>query len=62
MKTTELIARDAPIGDLGVAPAVDDAAFKMAAGGVSDPIATDNGAAVIKVVEKQQTTPSDFHA
>jgi peptidyl-prolyl cis-trans isomerase D len=60
VKTTELIARDAPIGDLGVAPAIDDVAFKMAAGSVSDPIATDNGAAVIKVVEKQQTTPSDF--
>ena len=28
-KTTELIARDAPIPDLGVAPAVDDAAFKL---------------------------------
>jgi parvulin-like peptidyl-prolyl isomerase len=62
VKTTELIARDAPVGDLGVAPAIDDAAFKMAAGSVSDPIATDNGAAVIKVVEKQETTPSDFAA
>jgi len=62
VKTTELIARDAPIGDLGVAPAVDDVAFKLPAGAVSDPIATDNGAAVIKVLEKQETTPSDFAA
>ena len=38
-KTTELIARDAPIPDLGVAPAVDDAAFKLPVGAVSDPIA-----------------------
>ena len=60
VKTTELIARDAPIGDLGIAPAVDDVAFKLPVGAVSDPIGTDNGAAVIKVVEKQQTTPSDF--
>ncbi len=62
VKTTELIARDAPIGDLGVAPSVDDVAFRMAAGSVSDPIATDNGAAVIKVVEKQETSPSDYSA
>ena len=31
-KTTELIARDAPIPDLGVAPAVEDAAFKLPVG------------------------------
>jgi len=32
----------------------------MSAGAVSDPIATENGAAVIKLVEKQQTSPQDF--
>jgi len=60
VKTTELIARDAPIGDLGVSPAVDDVAFMLPAGAVSDPIATDNGAAVIKVLEKQETSPADY--
>ena len=59
-KTTELIARDAPIPDLGVAPAIDAAAFKMTPGSVSDPIAVDNGAAVIKLVEKQEVTPADY--
>jgi peptidyl-prolyl cis-trans isomerase D len=59
-KTTELIARDAPLPDLGVAPAVDDAAFKMTVGSTSDPIAVDNGTAVIKLVEKQEVTPSDY--
>jgi peptidyl-prolyl cis-trans isomerase D len=59
-KTTELIARDAPIPDLGVAPAVDDAAFKMPAGSTSDPIPVDNGTAVIKVVEKQEASPADY--
>ena len=59
-KTTELIARDAPIPDLGVAPAIDDAAFKMTTGAVSEPIAVDNGAAVIKLVEKQEVTPADY--
>ena len=60
VKTTELVARDAPIGDLGVAPAVDDAAFKLPAGAVSNPIATDNGAAIVKVIEKQETSESAF--
>jgi peptidyl-prolyl cis-trans isomerase D len=59
-KTTELIARDAPIPDLGVAPAVEAAAFKMTVGSTSDPIAVDNGTAVIKLVEKQEVTPSDY--
>ena len=59
-KTTELIARDAPIPDLGVSPAIDEAAFKMTPGAVSEPIAVDNGAAVIKLVEKQEVTPADY--
>jgi peptidyl-prolyl cis-trans isomerase D len=59
-KTTELIARDAPIPDLGVAPAVEETAFKMTVGSTSDPIAVDNGTAVIKLVEKQEVTPSDY--
>jgi len=59
-KTTDLIAADAPIPDLGVAPAVTDAAFKLAQGAVSDPIATDNGTAVIKVVEKKEVTPEEW--
>src|SRR5207247_2469242 len=44
-KTTELIAHDAALPDLGVAPAVMDVAFALPQGGVSDPIATDNGPA-----------------
>ncbi len=52
-KTTDLIARDTPIPDLGAAPAVEEAAFKLGVGAVSDPIATDNGTAVIKVLEKR---------
>jgi peptidyl-prolyl cis-trans isomerase D len=59
-KTTELIARDSPIPDLGVAPAVEDAAFKLPQGSVSDAIATDNGTAVIKVIEKKEVTPDEW--
>ena len=59
-KTTELLARNSPIPDLGVAPAVEEAAFKLAVGAVSDPIATDNGTAIIKVLEKQEVSPSEL--
>ena len=51
VKTTELVARGAPIAEAGVSPAIDAAAFALPAGGVSDPIVTDNGAVVVKVVE-----------
>jgi peptidyl-prolyl cis-trans isomerase D len=59
-KTTDLIAQDSPIPDLGNAPAVLDAAFKLPQGGVSDPIATDNGTAVVKVLEKKEVTPEEW--
>jgi peptidyl-prolyl cis-trans isomerase D len=59
-KTTDLISQDSPIPDLGVAPAVEDAAFKLTVGAVSDPIATDNGTAVIKVLERKSVTPEEW--
>jgi peptidyl-prolyl cis-trans isomerase D len=59
-KSTELIAHDAALPDIGVAPAVMDAAFKLPQGGVTDPIATDNGTAVVKVIEKKEVTPSEW--
>ena len=59
-KTTELIAAGSPIPDLGVAPAVEEVAFKLPVGAVSDPIPTDNGTAVIKVLEKKQVTPEEW--
>ncbi len=61
-KTTELIARDSPIPDLGVSTEIVDAAFKLAEGTVSDPITTENGSAIIKVIEKKATTDADFAA
>jgi peptidyl-prolyl cis-trans isomerase D len=61
-RTTELIARDAPIPDLGVAPAVTEAAFALPQGGVSGAIAIDAGAAVVKVVEKQEVGATEIAA
>lgn len=62
VKTTDLIARGAPIADAGVSPAVDAAAFALAAGAVSDPITTDNGAVVVKVLERKDPTPQEVSA
>jgi peptidyl-prolyl cis-trans isomerase D len=61
-RTTELLARDAPIPELGVAPAVTEAAFALPQGGVSGAIAIDAGAAVVKVVEKQEVGATEITA
>jgi peptidyl-prolyl cis-trans isomerase D len=59
-KTTELITRESPLPDLGVAPAVEEAAFKLPVGATSDPIVTDFGTAVVKVLEKQEVSAPDL--
>ena len=58
-KTTDLLTRGAAIADVGVSPAVDAAAFALAAGGVSDPITTDTGAVIVKVLEKKAPTAEE---
>ena len=59
-KTTEFLTRESPLPDLGAAPAVEEAAFRLAVGSTSDPIVTDNGTAIIKVLEKQEVSPTDL--
>jgi peptidyl-prolyl cis-trans isomerase D len=59
-KTTDLLAHDAPLPELGSAPSVMDAAFALPEGGVTGPIATDNGTAVVKVLEKKSVTPAEW--
>jgi parvulin-like peptidyl-prolyl isomerase len=41
---------------------VDAAAFSLPQGSVSDPIVTDNGAAIVKVLEKQEPAAADMQA
>ena len=60
VKTTDLIARGAPIGDVGVSPKLEEVAFALPAGSVSAPIVTENGAAVVKVVERKDPTPDEL--
>jgi peptidyl-prolyl cis-trans isomerase D len=62
VKTTELIARGAPIADAGVSPAIDAVAFALPAGAVSDPITTEDGAVVVKVLDKQAPTAAEIAA
>jgi peptidyl-prolyl cis-trans isomerase D len=60
VKTTEMIARGAPLPDVGVSDAVDEAVFKMPAGAVTDPIATDNGIVIARVAERDDVTPEEI--
>jgi len=39
-----------------------DTAFKLPAGAVSDPISTDNGTVVFKVLEHKEVTPAEWTA
>lgn len=52
VRTTEEVARGSAIPEAGPSPAVDQAAFSLPVGGVSDPIVTSNGAVIIRVVER----------
>jgi peptidyl-prolyl cis-trans isomerase D len=61
-KTTELLVRGSAYPEVGVSPAVDTAAFSLPSGGVSDPIVTDNGAVIVKVLEKQSPSADELKA
>jgi len=56
------LTRGGVIPNIGRSPDVDAAAFSLAVGGVSDAIATPQGAAIIKVVSRQAITSADFAA
>ncbi len=61
-KTTEMIARDQPIPDIGISPQVDAAAFALPVGAISQPIKTDNALVVVRVTDKKQPTPAEYAA
>jgi peptidyl-prolyl cis-trans isomerase D len=62
VKTTDFITRGSQITDIGQSPALDAAAFSLPKDGISEPIATANGTAIIKVVDKQMPAPTDLAA
>ena len=59
-KTTDLIARGGALPDIGMSPAVDAAAFTLQPGAVSDPIVTDTGAVIVKMLEKKSPTAEEL--
>ncbi|MEO8677909.1 MAG: peptidyl-prolyl cis-trans isomerase [Vicinamibacterales bacterium] len=61
VKTTELVARGSALPDLGVSQAIDQAAFSLPQGGVSDAISTPSGTAIIRVVERQDVTDQQIN-
>jgi peptidyl-prolyl cis-trans isomerase SurA len=61
-KETELIARGAPIADVGVSPEVDKAAFALPVGGVSEPIVTGSGTVIVRVAERDDVTAEEVTA
>jgi peptidyl-prolyl cis-trans isomerase D len=61
-KSSEFVARDAALPEVGVNAAVEKAAFAMAAGAVSDPISTPEGATIVKLIERQDVKPADMAA
>jgi peptidyl-prolyl cis-trans isomerase D len=62
VKQTELLARGSAIPDIGMSEEVDAAAFALPLNGVSDPITTPSGTAIIRVVERQDVTDAQIAA
>lgn len=62
VKTTDLIARGAPLPEIGASPQVDNVAFALPADTLSGPITTDNAVVVVKVLEHRQPTPAEIAA
>ena len=58
--STQPLAREAVIPNVGKSPAIDAAAFSLPVGGVSNAIVTPRGAAIIKVDSKQEVSPADY--
>ena len=59
-KDTQLIARQAPLPDVGVSPDVDKAVFGLPAGSVSEPITTSDATVIVRVVERDDVTPEEL--
>ena len=61
-RTTELVARNSVLADIGVSPTVDAVAFALPVGATSDVITTENGAAVVTVLEKPAINDTELTA
>ena len=55
-----LVPRGQPLGDLGASAAVETAVYSLPVGGLSEPVRTPAGWAVVRVLEKKDHDPSAF--
>ena len=62
IKPTELITRGSAIPDLGISESIDNVAFALPQGGVSDAITTPTGTAIIRVAEKVNVTDAEVES
>jgi peptidyl-prolyl cis-trans isomerase D len=62
VRTTEQITRGGQIPGVAPNPAIDAAAFSLPVGEVSDPIRTDDGAVIVRVLERQEVKPEEIEA
>ena len=62
IKPTELITRGSAIPDLGISESIDNVAFALPQGGVSDAITTPTGTAIIRVAEKVDVTDAEVES
>jgi len=60
LQETELITRGSAIPVVGVNAAVDRVAFALPVGGVSEPIETASGIAIVRVAERDEVTDEEF--
>ena len=58
--TTQPLARDGVIPNIGRSPEIEKVAFSLPAGSVSDAIGTPQGAAIVRVASKQESSAADF--
>lgn len=57
---TALIARQSPLPGIGVSAEVDDVAFSLPVGDVSEPITTDAGTVIVRIAERDEVTPAEL--
>jgi peptidyl-prolyl cis-trans isomerase D len=59
-ETAGLVGRGQPLGDLGTGAALEDAAFSLPQGSLSDPVRAAAGYAVLRVLEKKPFDPAAY--
>lgn len=59
-KTTDWVRRGTALPDVGISPAVDAVAFRLAPGETSDPIETDDGVVILRVTERKTVTAAEL--